>query len=519
MPGPASSNKSPQLSFHEDDSRAWAIIACALFLVRIMPWTLAELWHDEILTLQYFVFGGEDSSLLGVFRNYSMANNHFLNSALYWWWVRFLDFSFSEHILRWPSIFFGFASILLTVFHWRKFIGPRMAALMAMVFAISPVFGAFAYQVRGYSLAMFLSLWAMSGLLELLYGDARRGQYWLCLSCFLLPLVMPSAAMLGASLSLFLFWHFASRGRGFAGSLGLALPSFVATALSSLYYVSIWEQFVAASRSAGGWPSSWLCAGNLALGFAAHLGPLVFLLLALFAVRLPRLFSRRSNRLLTGARLLLCSVLPIAALLLLRLGGRAPFPRVFLVYLPSFSLAAALMARPLPFIRRQRLMYLIVFVLLSGCLVERYCSSLSQRQVLDGASPQNLLQQYYRNASDNRDSVAFMRGNGFIGNSLVIVNEWDAPSFRYYWQLSNLPMQALFVSNLMPEDFWLNPEFAQYRLLVQARNESEASQMFAKAGYRGPFHVAHKSELRQLYVIGYGDKNRSEHFEFAGDRQ
>ena len=153
------------------------------------------------------------------------------------------------------------------------------------------------------------------------------------------------------------------------------------------------------------------------------------------------------------------------------------------------------MARPLPYSTPEA-MYLIVFVLLSGCLVERYCSSLSQR-VLDGASPQNL-QQYYRNASDNRDSVAFMRGNGFYRNSLVIVNEWDAPSFRYYWQLSNLPMQALFVSNLMPEDFWLNPEFAQYRLLVQARNESEASQMFAKAGYRGPFHVAHKSELRQL---------------------
>ena len=160
MPRPNLHNKPDKPappSFHEDDSRAWAIIACALFIARIMPWSLAELWHDEVLTMRYFVLGSEGSSLLSVFRNYSMANNHFLNSAIYWWWVRFLEFSFTEHVLRWPSIFFGLLCILLTVFHWRKFIGRRMAAIMSLTFAISPVFTAFAYQVRGYSLAMFLS--------------------------------------------------------------------------------------------------------------------------------------------------------------------------------------------------------------------------------------------------------------------------------------------------------------------------------------------------------------------------
>jgi len=68
--------------FREDDSRAWALVACAIFLLRVTPWSMAEFWYDEVLTLQYFAIGGEDSSLLAIFRNYVMANNHFLNSAI-----------------------------------------------------------------------------------------------------------------------------------------------------------------------------------------------------------------------------------------------------------------------------------------------------------------------------------------------------------------------------------------------------------------------------------------------------
>ena len=40
-----------RLPFREDDSRAWALIACAIFLLRVMPWSMAELWYDEVLTL------------------------------------------------------------------------------------------------------------------------------------------------------------------------------------------------------------------------------------------------------------------------------------------------------------------------------------------------------------------------------------------------------------------------------------------------------------------------------------
>ena len=495
-----------RLPFREDDSRAWALIACAIFLLRVMPWSMAELWYDEVLTLQYFAIGGENSSLGGIFRNYIMANNHFLNSALYWWWVRFLDFSFTEHILRWPSLFFGFASILMVVLHWRRYIGRRLAAIFGLVLAVSPVFSAFAYQVRGYSLCMFLSTLALSGILEILFGNHRRGQLWVCLACFLLPLVMPSAALLAPALALFLFWQLRVNGKATGKALACAVPCLLMTLLSAAYYLHIWEQFRKASESAGGWESSWLAAGNVILGMSAHLGLLSLPLAAYSLYMLPRLFNPATAHKTTGLRLLLCCLLPTSAVILLRFGGHAPFPRVFLVFLPAVTLAAAGTCYALPFLRRQKLTYLAVAVLLSGCVIEQICSRLTTRQVLNGNSPQNLLQQYYRDATDNRDAVTFIRSNGMVGEYIFLVNEWDAPSFLFYWQLANFPQQAVFVSNRVPDQFWLAPQLANFKLAVLARNEIEAGNLFRKAGFKGPFHLLNKTQLRGLYTPGYGNE-------------
>ena len=492
--------------FREDDSRAWALIACAIFLLRVMPWSMAELWYDEVLTLQYFAIGSENSSLGGIFRNYIMANNHFLNSAIYWWWVRFLNFSFTEHILRWPSLFFGFASILMVIFHWRRYIGRRLAAIFGLVFAISPVFSAFAYQVRGYSLCMFLSTLALSGTLEILFGNRRKGQVWACLACFLLPLVMPSAAMLAPALALFLFWQLRSTGNSTRNALASALPCLLMALLSGSYYLSIWEQFQKASESAGGWERSWLVCGNVILGMGAHLGLFSLPLVAYSLYMLPRLFNPAVAIKTFALRLLLCCLLPATAVIFLRFGGHAPFPRVFLVFLPAVTLAAAGCCHAMRSLRRQKLSYLVVAVLLSGCIIEQVCTRLTIRQVRDGKSPQNLLQQYYRNATDNRDAVTFIRNNGLVGAYIFLLNEWDAPSFLFYWQLANFPQQAVFVSNRVPDQFWLSPQLAHFKLAVLARNEIEAGQLFQKAGYKGPFHLINKTELRGLYSTGYGNE-------------
>ncbi|NLF94278.1 MAG: hypothetical protein GX564_10365 [Oligosphaeraceae bacterium] len=489
-------------NLREDDSRAWCLLAAALFLLRVTPWSMAELWFDEVLTLQYFAIGGENATFLDIFRNYSMANNHFLNSAVYWWWVRFLNFNFTAHVLRWPSLVFALATIAVVVLHWRYFLGRRWAALAAVMLGISPVFGAFAYQVRGYSLAMFLATVALSGAMEISFGQLRRGQMLACTACLLLPLVMPSAAMLAPSLALLIFLQQRSEKHSWRCALARSLPCLLAGMLGGSYYLTLWQQFQRASQEAGGWISSWEAAGAIALGFLAHAGFFALPSLGGF------LFSRWRGRCSPGLlgsydrQLWFCCVLPIIMLLCLRIGGRAPFPRVFLIYLPVVTLAAVWGAQRQGLLRRARIIYPAVVILLTGSLLENICSHLTRREVLAGHSPQNLLQQYYRGASDNHEVVSFLKEKGLALGSLVLVNEFDATSFLFYWQLAELPPQAVLAANRAPQDFYQQKNLSQMQLFVLARNEVEAQQLFQRAGQHGPFHQVLQTDLRTLFAPG-----------------
>ena len=46
---------SKNTGYSENSIGAWLLIALAVYLVRIMPWALAEYWYDEVLTLGEFV--------------------------------------------------------------------------------------------------------------------------------------------------------------------------------------------------------------------------------------------------------------------------------------------------------------------------------------------------------------------------------------------------------------------------------------------------------------------------------
>ena len=145
---------------------SWYVIVAAVFLLRSFLWFNAELWYDEVLTLSRFVFNSHDGSLLNVFRDYPIANNHMLSTAVYWIWTHLVGLP-DEAILRIPSIVGGLATIAIVMRHWRKFIGDCLATVGGLMLAISPVFTAYAYQVRGYSLTFLLAAVAVSGVFEI----------------------------------------------------------------------------------------------------------------------------------------------------------------------------------------------------------------------------------------------------------------------------------------------------------------------------------------------------------------
>lgn len=489
---------SPDLHRSENRTASWLLIAGAVYLLRVIGWSMAELWYDEILTLQHFAITQSGQGPWWILRNYYLANNHFLTSIVYWWWVRFLDFNMAEHVLRLPSLACGFAGLAVVICHWRIFLGRRFANLGGCLLAASPVYGAFAYQVRGYSLSMLLSIVALSGVLEIRHGQRRRGQLLFCLACFLQPLGMPSAVMMVPALAAFLFWTaWREQGR-LAPALRQALPGLLAGVLAAAYYLTLGEQFARSGREAGGWESGWRLAGHVWLAFALHLG--LFAVPLLLACWQAWRGKGRQAPPAEGVALAVAAALIMLPLMFWRFGDRVPFPRVFLVMLPVLTCAALQTARISPFFRQTRIFYLATAVLLSGSLVESVCTDLTRRALRAGAAPQNLLMQYYRGSDDNRAAVAFLQESGLAPGSLVLVNAYDAPSFSFYWELQRLPLAAVKIANRVEPGFWRRYPEAMFMLQVVARNAEEAGGMFQLAGYHGRFHRIYATGNRGIYA-------------------
>lgn len=479
----------------------WAVICLAVYLVRLYLWADAELWHDEVITLGDFAIGPPDRGIAHVFRSYPVANNHILFSAVAYWWVRFTGFSLAEYLLRLPSILCGAATIVLLPVLWRRWLDRRVALLVALTFAISPVFTAFAYQFRGYALTMLLTLLAAAGVAEVTSGRLAKGLRLQLPAMVLLPLVMPSNVLLAFSHALFIvLW----RGSGVSALRRLVAGTAVGAAglLGLSYYLTLWDQFAEVMRQSTGWGSGWQVLGNVLLGMTAHLGLLAPAALAALVLRDRSAPSQapqdRGWSLLYAA----CLFLPIAGSALLR-GGDAPFPRVYLVYLVPFSLAAARLASAGRDWAKRPFMLLVGLTLVVGYGIEMASSALTQRALQEGKHPQNLLQQYYRGSDDLRKLAAFFADPERRGVSdIMVTNAYDFPTFRFYWARQGFPAEAVTAENREPRAVWGRAKaFRGSRLFAIAVNEREAARLFAAAGESGHFDLVAHAGITRCYML------------------
>ena len=487
---------------------SWYVIVAAVFLLRSFLWFNAELWYDEVLTLSRFVFNSHDGSLLNVFRDYPIANNHMLSTAVYWIWTHLVGLP-DEAILRIPSIVGGLATITIVMRHWRKFLGDCLATVGGLMLAISPVFTAYAYQVRGYSLTFLLAATAISGVFEILYGNRSRGQLLIAVASLLLPLVMPTNAILAPALLLVIAACHWKNKRGMKTIVLDALPTIIATALGAGYYLTIWAQFKRVIAEPDGWSSATMVAGNVLLAAIAHaaLLPLFF-----FPKRNPQDTEKTEDdepNLLCFAvsTVAACALFVILSLLASR-SDHAPFPRVFLVFCLPLTAAVLAFAKSRDIHRSFTFATLAVVVLCNGILWERFAASITDYQLAHNNVPDNLLQQYYRGCTELRDMA---RSNLENKQSLFIVTDaYDIMSFRFYWNLQELPPQSVWGINELPQDFWKHFENSGLQLRAFAKSPEQAADFFQKAGFGDKDSLLPKLEtiaamppnsLRKLYKL------------------
>jgi hypothetical protein len=476
----------------------WVLICLALYLVRVLPWAMSELWHDEVITLGDFVLGPSGSGPLHVFRSYPVANNHMLFSAFGWWWVRFLNFGLDEYLLRLPCMAFGAVVIVLAVRSWRRWLGAELACLAGVTLAISPVFGAFACEFRGYSLTMLLSALAVQGLAEMSDGRLRRGLWLQVPTLILLPLVIPSNVLLALAHALFVVlwpgWPGSRRSR-----LVTALALAAAGGLGLSYYLTIWDQFAKVLHETTGWKSGLSVLGAVSLGVWAHLG--------WAGIALPVAAGRRSRTAADHAQRTWAAIYAgcVAVPVLGTMFGNytnAPFPRVYLLYLVPLTFAVFRFLRPcFSWTRRSFLLWAGLTVAL-GFAWERACDRRTAAAVRRGEHPQDLLQQYYRNRTDLRGVAAGISQAGAPRGAIVVTDAYDFPTFRFYWAQYGLPAEAVVAENRLPPEFWPRARsLPEASLHVVARDEAHAARLFATAAAPGGFVAGPASGNLRLYSL------------------
>jgi hypothetical protein len=354
-----------------------------------------------------------------------------------------------------------------------------MAILGGCILAISPVTNAYVWQLRGYSLTLFLSTLGMTGVLHAASAP-KRALLATSLSCLLLPLVIPSNAMVAPVLGV----AFAFRLDGLRKRLGALLCVAVSAALGLSYYLTIWPQFMKAMAEPDGWQSGWRVSGALLCGLAAHL-------LSLCSALFPFRRAEKGPLALAGI-LLLASCAVGAFVLLISRDGHAPFPRVFLVLFPPLTAAALLALRNSAAPLRRCIATAILF----GAIVSMAADSATAWMLSRGKVPDNLLCQYYRGSTELREAAALLSSHRTARNVLIFTDPYDFPAMQFYWALAGQDGKHVRPSNRTEESLPAAP------VLVIARTEKEMVRICTAAAQDASRATLLKSlKIRKIYLL------------------
>ena len=485
------------------------LAALALYLARVFPWATAQLWIDEVITLYNYAGAFHPGTTLGsVFRNYSLANNHILSTAIYWLWLRVVPLSAPETLLRLPSLVWGALTLAVIAFWWRRWLGAHLAALGAVIFAASPVFPAFAYQIRGYALSMLLAASGVALAAMVLDGAPGclrpKAQLALFLTSLAQPLIMPSAALFPAAVALWL--ALARRpGERLLGTttwrrIASAMPSAIGGILGLAYYLTLGEQFRLARLDAGeisaDWWTSTSSATHVLLALAAHLGVLL--------VPLALLVRRKNYNQIVRYKvviILLCWLVSEGLMYLAAGRQTVPFPRNSLVFFPLVTFAALLAARGLPrTLLRRGCWFGAGAAILLGIGITSWQEHICLKMVRAGDIPQDLLKQQYRGDDSMRTIVRNLHAAGLCDVCYFLVTDNDSTVAKWHFEvMGHSPRRVYGRTELLANPQFWHEGTGAAPVFVSARLAPEAEQLYRIAGYPLPRKCIMQLKFRDFY--------------------
>lgn len=211
------------------DRRWWWLLAALLILGFALRLAGAQggLWLDEAWSA---VQARDAGTPMGVFLNINHDNNHHLNSL----WMQLVGFGAPSPLVRGLSIVTGTASVWIA---WL--IGARrglgVAAVTAVLFAVSPAMVTMGSEARGYAPMMLALLVAILLVDRRLGGAAERSPATALALCFFLGALAQLTMLFGffavAGWAFFTLWKRDGLRSALVETLRLFAPSIVAIGL------------------------------------------------------------------------------------------------------------------------------------------------------------------------------------------------------------------------------------------------------------------------------------------------
>lgn len=379
-------------------------IAILLLLFMGSQRLTADLWNDELYTLDYFTI----QPLSVTLTDYHVPNNHVFYNLINNLYLRILGIDdinlLLDHpwVIRLPGLVYAICMIWL-VWLLAVSIADRLTAAMAVIFMLTSVgWVHFALQVRGYGLSMLFLIAIVVLVHKVWSGSSRKYMLILAVSVAGSIYTLPSNLYIIAGVfSVVLFTFFLRRWRGMdTAEEGRAVVAIVCgIGLSLCLLIPIWTQVFdnVYVNSGGLWDGQLLMTyylPQLYHGFMSEKG-----LLLIPAVLGLSLILLRRNKGSDVTRLILAMIVAPVIISTIRADG-APV-RVFVVVAPLFAVALALGASRcselmLPDRYRQ---WVTLIVVIASVVAYRYAyTSVSDEIYVDITHKwrqQNLTHQYY----------------------------------------------------------------------------------------------------------------------------
>jgi hypothetical protein len=432
---------------------AWTLIAC----VSALPWLFyivaayinLDFWHDEIYTLDYFVF----VPISTIVTDYRAPNNHIFFNILNHLYIHGFGIDYSD-LLREPwkirilMLFYTFLTFIYVYKIVREFFGFLEGFLAVIILGSTLPFINFTIQVRGYTLSMtLLAMILYYNLHYYRYGSRKSGFLVVTLTS-LLFYTIPSNIYIIASifiywLSRYLFLEMKNKYTQQEGKItynrekNLAIMIILGTIVATIWYIPILPKVIDNNTTRTTGIPRLSTTTQLMPVFLEHLISKRHLLIPMALYGLLRIFRRKNQ---DSGEIYLFLALMVFPFLLSTLRGDKPFDRTFIPLVVPFSMVGgiSLKAATEGFNCRYTSFFLVLTFLVNA--VSFTFSVISRDRILlsnieSGKHLHDITNNYYQNYY--RPSALMKEfAEIYQQESIFIIHRWDKvamPKYLIYW--------------------------------------------------------------------------------------